>query len=305
MREFLSPEIHEHIIHDVRIKSFPDGTFEVLRADRSIFREPGWEQRDRAKRNRAAEAFWDSWEVTPEVELSSFQLARREAAEQQRAADNLDRAQRRAKVALRDLALSNDFRWFVTLTLDASKVDRHDVAAITRKLNNWLDNQVRRAGLAYVLVPERHKDGAVHFHGFFNDALAVVDSGTVIPPEGGKPRKPRSAAQRQEWLKNGGHAVFNLPAWSLGFTTAIELYGSKNAAVGYVCKYIAKQHSDGGKVGGRWYYSGGALRRPAVTLADATKCDFSTLTPAGEFTIDALGVRVVRYVSEGVRVDEG
>ena len=301
LRAFLVPEVPEHIRHDVRIKSYPDGTFDVLVADRAIFRAPGWEARPdpEGERARAWEEFWAQADPMPEVELSSYHLARREAAEQQRAADNLDRAQRRAKVALRGLALSNDFRYFVTLTLDASRVDRHDVKAITRKLNNWLDNQVRRSGLRYVLVPERHKDGAIHFHGFFNDALSVVDSGTVIPPEGGRPRKPRSAAQRRLWLQGGGHVVYNLPAWSLGFTTAIELYGSKRAAVAYVCKYISKQQHDGGKIGGRWYYSGGDLRRPTVTLADASQCDFSTLTPAGEFTVDALGVKVVRYSSEG------
>lgn len=91
------------------------------------------------------------------------------------------------------------------------KVDRYDASAVTRKLNSWLDNQVRRKGLAYVLVAERHKDGAVHFHGFFNDALPVVDSGT-LSIGGGKPRKPRSARERARWLEQGAHVVYNLPA---------------------------------------------------------------------------------------------
>lgn len=37
---------------------------------------------------------------------------------------------------------ANPFTHFVTLTLDASRVDRYDMAAITRKLNAWLSNQV-------------------------------------------------------------------------------------------------------------------------------------------------------------------
>ena len=84
---------------------------------------------------------------------------------------------RRARAKVRRLALSNDFRWFVTLTLDPQKVDRYDPAAVVRKLNQWCSNQVKRKGLCYILVPERHKDGALHFHGFFNDALEAVDSG--------------------------------------------------------------------------------------------------------------------------------
>ena len=183
--------------------------------------------------------------------------AAREATPEENQRANLDRAMRRARAQVRDIALSNPFRWFVTLTLDQARVDRHDMAAITRKLNAWLDNQVRRHGLAYVLVPERHKDGAIHFHGFFNDAVRAVPSGHA---------------------DKGGHPIFNLPGWTLGFTTAIQLYGDYHAAVGYVCKYIGKQ---GEKPGGRWYYSGGQLARPEVTYADVGPRDVEQLAGEG------------------------
>ena len=66
--------------------------------------------------------------------------------------------------------------------------------------------------------------------------------------------------------------VWNLPGWSLGFTTALELVGDYHRAVSYVCKYIGKQQAPDGtgpdKPGGRWYYSGGELARPRVELAD-------------------------------------
>ena len=179
------------------------------------------------------------------------------------------RAMRRARAQVRELALCNDFRWFVTLTLDRERVDRYDMGLITRKLNAWLDNNVRRRGLAYVLVPEHHKDGAIHFHGLFNDALAVTDSGHV---------------------DKGGHTVFNLPRWSLGFSTAIELYGKYDQAVGYVCKYIGKQ---GDKIGGRWYYSGGALARPRVDYFDMAYQDALELPGAFTFAVEDAGLGFV------------
>ena len=80
-------------------------------------------------------------------------------------------------------------------------------------------------------MPERHKDGAIHFHGFFNDALEARDSGTVSLPGQKSPRRPRSARQRAKWLEDGGKPVYNLPGWSWGFTTAIELYGEYDRAV--------------------------------------------------------------------------
>ena len=62
-----------------------------------------------------------------------------------------------------------------------------------------------------------------------------------------------------------GHTIYNLPQWSLGFTTAIELYDDYEKAVGYVCKYVGKQ---GEKPAGRWYYSGGDLKEPEVLYTE-------------------------------------
>lgn len=201
----------------------------------------------------------------------------------EKAKNNLNRAMRRAKTKVRDIALCTPFQYFVTLTLDKTKVDRYDMDAITKLLNNWLSNQVRNHGLSYVLVPERHKDGAVHFHGFFNGALAAIDSG----------HKDRE-----------GHVVYNLPAWTLGFTTAIALYGDYAKAVNYVCKYVGKQLDSGGwhdphdckpgaKIGGRWYYSGGQLGKPEITYCDVTNEDALTMPGAYAFDVEAAALSMV------------
>lgn len=238
--------------HDVKsyakVVSYPCGVVDIMACSHPIFGPKGWEA----------------------VEDYGVAKPQKQAAEKARKCSNpededMARSMRRARAKLRRLALANDFKWFVTLTLDPAKVDSHDGAAVIKKLNAWCSNAVQRHGLRYLLVPERHKKGGIHFHGFFNDCLDAVDSGTIKPPGGGKPRRPRSAAQRAEWLANGGQIVYNLPGWSLGFTTAMELYGEYPAAVAYVCKYIGK---DGEKPAGRWYYSGGDLREPEVTYAD-------------------------------------
>jgi hypothetical protein len=203
---------------------------------------------------------------------------------------------RRARTAVRDIAMSNDFRYFVTLTLDETRVNRYDMGDITRKLNAWLSNQVQRRGLRYVIVPELHRDGAIHFHGLFNDALECRDSGTCIPPGGGRPRKPRSKSEREKWLAEGGRVVWNLPGWTLGFTTALELVGDYSAAVGYVCKYIGKQ---GDKPGGRWYYSGGELRGPAITYAPLEWRDVAAMPGAYVVEVPEAGAVFAVYRSFG------
>ena len=252
------------ITHNACVKTFRDGTSEVLIASAPLFREPGWEERKRPGQE-AGQSPAAAVKAAEIVEMSVWDLERAEELARKRDSDSLQRAKRRARTNVRDYALSTDFKYFVTLTLDGARVDRYDPKAVTRALNIWCDNQVRRRGLAYVLVAELHKDGAIHFHGFFNDALEAVDSGTMVPPGGGKPHRPRSIAQRAAWEAAGGHVVYNLPQWTMGFTTAIELYGDRHAAVGYVCKYISKAQT---KVGGRWYYSGGRLGRPDVLYTD-------------------------------------
>lgn len=204
-----------------RLKTYPDGTQELLVCDKPIFGLSGWE----------AISEGDSFRENKK---------KRGVASD----DTKERAVRRARQQIRDYALCSDFSYFVTLTLDREKINRYDMSEIVKRLRIWLDNRVRRKELRYILVPERHKDGAIHFHGFFNNALGVVESGHT---------------------DKGGHKIYNLPSWDFGFTTAIELYGDYHRAVSYVCKYVGKSDE---KIGGRWYYSGGALRSPRIDFVE-------------------------------------
>ncbi len=242
-------KVQAEIFHNQRIKEYP-GFIEVMTCSRPLFREPGWEFHDK----------WDGERRAKKKEDGSSSDV-----------ENVQRAVRRAKINLRDLALCNEMKYFVTVTIDQMQIDRYDINAIVKRLNVWCSNRVQRDGFAYILVPELHRDGAIHFHGFINDALPLVDSGTISLPGSKKPKRPRSEAQRSEWLRSGGHIVYNIPDWNFGFTTAIELYGDPVSAVMYCCKYIGKQKEGevSQKIGGRWFYHGGCKNRPAVSYADA------------------------------------
>ena len=263
------------IQHNTRTKTYPDGSQVVTVSDRPIFREPGWELADK-------------WEKQGRTESQNLDRVGTE--------EDRERARRRARAAVADLGRANDFRYFVTLTLDASKVNRYDDGITGKQLRRWLSHQVQRRGLVYVLVPERHKDGALHFHGLMNEALDLVDSGTIKRAGGGKPQRPRSARQRAAWLAEGGQVVYNVPGWSLGFSTALELQGDYRKAVAYVCKYIGKESE---KIGGRWYFSGGSLRRPEASYSDT---DFEAVRAecgGHEYRIERLGARCINIDMEG------
>lgn len=163
----------------------------------------------------------------------------------QGASDAQRRAARRARKQIFELCACNDLDLFFTLTLDKELIDRYDYKGIVRKFGQWADNRVRRKGLRYVAVPELHKDGAVHFHGLCNAAaVRLVDSGRTD--------------------KKSGQKIFNLSDWTLGFTTAIYIYGAPGAAAQYVAKYVTKQ-AQGGTIGGRYYLHGGDLQHARCT----------------------------------------
>lgn len=267
-----------------REKTFPDGSYEILICDRPLFSERGWE-----------------------YEKNSPKI-RRERHTSPASPENLARSARRASTKLRDIALCNNFQTFVTLTLDQAKIDRYDRETIVKKLQTWADNHVRRDGLRYVLVPELHKDGALHFHGFFGWACSdvkdkwLVDSGTVSVPGKKAPVKPRSEAHRKRLIAVGAQTVYNLPKWPYGFTTAIPLYGDYHAAVSYVCKYVRKQIDCSGEAGGkickRWYFHGGCDGQPLVRLSNQAIRDFEGYPGAYRFDVPEAGLSFVRILGK-------
>lgn len=261
------------------IYSYPTGDCDIVCAAEKTFIPPGWEE-------------WEDFSRPGHAVVVEKTPRQKDVKSE---GDDMLRSMRRARAKLRRLALSNEFSHFVTLTLDKSKVDRYDPKAIMQKANRCLDNLVRRHGLKYILVPELHKDGAYHFHGFISGDLQLVDSGTIDLPGEAKPRRPRDDQERAAWLGHGGRVVYNWPQWPYGFSTAIALYGTYSAAVGYVCKYIGKQQQQ--RPMGRWYYSGGGLKEPEklYTSLDYAELGEEYRGEAVEFTIPGSKMLVIHH----------
>ncbi len=73
----------------------------------------------------------------------------------------------RTKRTVRDLILCNKFDYFCTFTFDKGRVDRTNFGECRKKLTKLFDNYKQRFSPAfrYVVLPEFHADGAIHFHG--------------------------------------------------------------------------------------------------------------------------------------------
>lgn len=78
-------------------------------------------------------------------------------------------AMARARTATREYGLCNKWDYFVTLTLNKEKVDRYNLRDFLKEFLQWIQNQNKQgAKIQYLLVPEKHQDGAWHLHGLMN-----------------------------------------------------------------------------------------------------------------------------------------
>lgn len=158
---------------------------------------------------------------------------------------------KRSKNMIYKLACNNKpWDYFVTFTFNSDKVDRYNFSEVSKKLSKWIDNIKRKYGckdMGYIIVPEKHKDGAWHFHGLFKncDNLNFIDSG----------------------LKDKqGRTIYNISNYKFGFTTATKL-SDIDKAVSYILKYISKDLFGDSLKGKKRYWRSNNLEMPAVETA--------------------------------------
>lgn len=139
----------------------------------------------------------------------------------------------RAKSNFFDIVMSNDWDYFVTLTLDPEKYNRFDLPGWRRALNQWFRHLRSDRGwdISYAFVPERHKDGAWHIHGLIR-CPQLWDE--LQPFEKGKhPKKLVDGTESQLWRW--------WPEYQerFGFCSLSPIRNHE-ACCRYVCKYITK-----------------------------------------------------------------
>jgi len=193
-------------------KIYPDGTGQLItwRQPR-IIQSTGWlEQKAQANERRILLA-------SSHIQIPQVISPKNSSFENQQARKNNDaRSIRRTRTVISDLIRANEFDLFVTFTFAEN---RQDAQACFDRLHAWLNSQQSRHGkFRYLLVPERHKDNAVHFHALFGDFTGKM--------------KFSGVQQR-------GKKVFNLTGWRHGFTNATKIQNKEKTA-SYCRKYITK-----------------------------------------------------------------
>ena len=81
--------------------------------------------------------------------------------------DEVDRVSlSRTRRNIRELALSNNFEYFATLTVNSEYADRFHLTECQNLLRKKLKKLKRKNDdFAYIFITEKHKNGAFHFHG--------------------------------------------------------------------------------------------------------------------------------------------
>lgn len=158
-------------------------------------------------------------------------------------ADNMKRAVQKVY----DIARSNLFTHFITLTFDPEKVDSYDYSACCFSLLSFT-KLLNRHGCTYILVPERHESGRYHFHG-------LITLGSLSLSRATSPYDGSMLSDEQ------GRPIFNLSQYSLGFSTATEISDPAKTA-SYLSKYLTKELSV--PKGKKCYWASRSCFRPTV-----------------------------------------
>lgn len=140
----------------------------------------------------------------------------------------------RTKSRVFELAACNEFQHFCTFTQDEKLRDRFDLSEFRKDFAQLVRNinRGRETKIKYLLIPEKHKNGAWHMHGLLSglqpDDLRPFELTENIP-------------ERLKKMIRGGTAVYDWTRYrrAFGYFTCTEIE-SREACAKYVTKYISK-----------------------------------------------------------------
>lgn len=180
---------------------------------------------------------------------------------------------------------NTDFCYFFTGTFDPKKWNRKNFKELHSSLTHWL----RRRGIKYILIPEPHKDGSIHFHGFFNETikpyLAEFDINSNLPKR----------------IKDGikeDREIMNCPEYAKMFGwVSIERIRNLEACAVYVSKYVSKTfEQEESRFSYHRYFCSQGLNRPEFVLK--TEKDYSMFSARLSSVIPKVSFKRRTCVSE-------
>lgn len=146
----------------------------------------------------------------------------------------LDSSLSRTKSKIFELAMCNDWEYFVTLTLNPKYHDRKDLNNYKRKLSTWVKNynRLHKTEIKYLLIPEEHKDASWHMHGLIMGL--PIEHMQEFNIDEKLPLKMLSEIAN-------GNTLYNWPAYAKAFGyLSISKIRNAESVSKYITKYITK-----------------------------------------------------------------
>jgi len=169
---------------------------------------------------------------------------------EQKSEQTIHRSIRRTRSTINDLLACNRFDLWCTFTFNPDLHNRYDLKHCKSVMSLWLARRQRQDnGFAYLVVPELHKDGALHFH-----ALIRGYNGTL-------------KATRAKTKTN--QTIYKITGYRGGRSNAVKLDDNYDAIAGYLQKYITKDMPL--MFGQKRYWTSTNLTKPTTTLNGVSK----------------------------------
>ena len=166
----------------------------------------------------------------------------------------------RSKARIREIAICNDWEYFITMTIDGSKHSRDNLGAFRKKLSKWLNNynSNKNTNIKYLLIPETHKDRTNwHLHGLLMGL--PCNHLTKFSLDDNIPHKMRKLIQQ-------GRTIYNWTAYAEAFGwVSAERINSLEGVAHYITKYITKRLGEQIELNNHVYFCSKGLKR-AVEL---------------------------------------
>lgn len=158
---------------------------------------------------------------------------------------SLNSSKNRTVNSIYEIARSNEWEYFLTLTFNPEKVDSFNYDDVVKKLSKWINNIKRKYApdLKYVLVPELHKSGRFHFHGLLSNIgdLKLIDS----------TKRDKS-----------GNIIYNIGSYKYGWNEVTKVVDTQRVST-YITKYITKELC-AVSFGKKRYWHSNNLNKPVV-----------------------------------------
>lgn len=190
----------------------------------------------------------------------------------------------RSKQRVYELALCNDWKYFVTFTINKEYYDRYNLDVYMKAFTKWLSNySARKTGgikIDYILIPELGKKGAWHLHGLMNG----------IPLDHLSPFVPGQHSQR---LVDKKYLNWNAYEEKFGYCSLGKIRSIEKVA-GYITKYIRKSSiTQERKLHSKLYYCTKGLARSTemcrgYNLVSVDKFDYENEYVGSKWLTDSL-----------------